>query len=639
MATEFDFGALENAAKEGRGLFIPKNSSHPALTVCLDLKYGSIYAVEDACPHAGHSLSGGDQLKINDIEDLAPGCNLGTILACPAHAFIYDMKSGYCLSNPDGGRYAERWEVIRNGSHFTIGNKFPKSMDVPRVTKEQSDKIQLMLVGQALDRKYGNNTASISESDEVLTSSTTAANEPGAELVASEEEATVLDDDDNNSMMDREGGTSLSEGLKNDEEAIKLFKDVIDQDIDNIDLSVVRNSPNLKSSTHQSCTSGGGSQISANDAINQLKADISNMNNEIVIDSLLLKPRSYIFESRIETANLLRQKGNEHFKRAAVDDTTNNNNNNNNHNNSGNNNTGDKTDVSSNITACESAINSAIECYDRALYHVDFDEAQMFDLGDKHVELLNAEKVPLHLNKALCLSKLAKLADVKKRKHQSPRDILQAVLEEVELVLKLDGKHYKALMLKGKTLVNIGRPKQGLDVLTTLLEVITTQQEDDDEEDQVDSKKKSVTTNGGGERLNPKYNRKEVKEVQKIIKATKMIVKKDSLETTQREKDMWQGKLALSPPPPPPPPSAHDENVVAFTATANTATTAATTNDETVKTATTSTVKVGDVEAKEEVGTNEKQLNVLGWLPLVLFMAMFLFKVLRGDFKTVKQEL
>jgi cobalamin biosynthesis Mg chelatase CobN len=189
--------------------------------------------------------------------------------------------------------------------------------------------------------------------------------------------------------------------------------------------------------------------------------------------------------------------------------------------------------------------------------------------------------------------------------------------------------------------VNIGRPKQGLDVLTTLLEVITTQQEDDDE-DQVDSKKKSVTTNGGGERLNPKYNRNEVKEVQKIIKATKMIVKKDSLETTQREKDMWQGKLALSPPPPPP---AHDENVVASTATTNTATitAASTTNDETVKTST-STVKgegEEDVEAKEEgsVGTNEKQLNVLGWLPLVLFMAMFLFKVLRGDFKTVKQEL
>lgn len=126
----------------------------PALAVFLDAKRGGVYAIEDRCPHAGHRLSRGDLLQ-QDIEEIAPNCGLGIIVACPAHAFTYALASGACLSNPASGGRAVRYEAKIEGGGVWVGGSLPTSDVVHPITKEQSDKIQLCLVGQALDRKYG----------------------------------------------------------------------------------------------------------------------------------------------------------------------------------------------------------------------------------------------------------------------------------------------------------------------------------------------------------------------------------------------------------------------------------------------------------------------------------------------------
>ena len=50
---------------------------------------GTVYALEDACRHAGASLGGGE-LR-------------GTIVRCPAHGWRYDVGTGQTLHEPDDG--------------------------------------------------------------------------------------------------------------------------------------------------------------------------------------------------------------------------------------------------------------------------------------------------------------------------------------------------------------------------------------------------------------------------------------------------------------------------------------------------------------------------------------------------------
>ena len=151
-----DAAELRAEAVAGRGIHSrEKTGHHPALAIFLSLKDNSVYAIEDACPHAGHAMSKGD-LLVGDIEDLAPGCGLGPIVACPAHAFTYDASSGWCLSNPGSGGRTSRWEAKIEGESVLVGPIVPSSGEPPVLTKEQCDNIQLRMVGQALDRKYGN---------------------------------------------------------------------------------------------------------------------------------------------------------------------------------------------------------------------------------------------------------------------------------------------------------------------------------------------------------------------------------------------------------------------------------------------------------------------------------------------------
>jgi hypothetical protein len=99
-------------------------------------------------------LSSGDQF-IGDIEkDIAPGCGLSLVIACLAHSFSYDESSGYCLSDPISGGIAQRWDARIDGNDVFIGELLPVCAQ-PLVSKNLNNIIQLAIVSQALDRKYG----------------------------------------------------------------------------------------------------------------------------------------------------------------------------------------------------------------------------------------------------------------------------------------------------------------------------------------------------------------------------------------------------------------------------------------------------------------------------------------------------
>mmetsp|Transcript_1757 Transcript_1757/g.2371 ORF Transcript_1757/g.2371 Transcript_1757/m.2371 type:complete len:294 (-) Transcript_1757:354-1235(-) len=86
---------------------------------------------------------------------------------------------------------------------------------------------------------------------------------------------------------------------------------------------------------------------------------------------LLARERSAIFETRINFGKRLRELGNSYYNSKKLED--------------------------------------ALEAYQRGLYHLDFDEAQVeFELMDRHRDILFAAKVPLLINSAQTLVKMKK---------------------------------------------------------------------------------------------------------------------------------------------------------------------------------------------------------------------------------------
>ena len=137
--------------------------ARPALALYVSSNSGVVSAVEDRCPHAGHSLSRGD---CGDIEDLInegtdPGVLSGSVmLSCPAHAYIYDTGSGSCITDKNGGvtrRWAVRAREIDGVRMVEVGGPMAvvEEKDRPVVEKEVVNRIQLALVEKGLDRKYG----------------------------------------------------------------------------------------------------------------------------------------------------------------------------------------------------------------------------------------------------------------------------------------------------------------------------------------------------------------------------------------------------------------------------------------------------------------------------------------------------
>lgn len=153
VASEVD---LRTSAASGRALRVDASDSllRPALAIFID-SMSTLYAIQDACPHAGHPLSNGDILQAGDIEDISPTCGIRLVVACPAHTFTYDTSTGVCLSDPISGRTARRWEVKLEDGGVYIGAAMPPSATRPSLSKDENDRIQMKIVVQALDRKYG----------------------------------------------------------------------------------------------------------------------------------------------------------------------------------------------------------------------------------------------------------------------------------------------------------------------------------------------------------------------------------------------------------------------------------------------------------------------------------------------------
>lgn len=82
----------------------------------------SFWAVQEACPHAAISLAMSD---IEDLSDAFEGSTHGPCISCPAHAYIFDLGSGACLTHPrtkDARRYRiGLWRVRGKASEWQVG--------------------------------------------------------------------------------------------------------------------------------------------------------------------------------------------------------------------------------------------------------------------------------------------------------------------------------------------------------------------------------------------------------------------------------------------------------------------------------------------------------------------------------------
>lgn len=82
----------------------------------------SFWAVQEACPHAAISLAMSD---IEDLSDAFAGSTRGPCISCPAHAYIFDLGSGACLTHPrtkDARRYRiGLWRVRGKASEWQVG--------------------------------------------------------------------------------------------------------------------------------------------------------------------------------------------------------------------------------------------------------------------------------------------------------------------------------------------------------------------------------------------------------------------------------------------------------------------------------------------------------------------------------------
>ena len=92
------------AASQGyRGLHVVRGEPPVALSVFRS-RDGRLFCVETPCPHAGHRLSNGHALDPGDVEDLVTEkAGLGVLVSCPAHSYVYDTRSGECVSAFGGG--------------------------------------------------------------------------------------------------------------------------------------------------------------------------------------------------------------------------------------------------------------------------------------------------------------------------------------------------------------------------------------------------------------------------------------------------------------------------------------------------------------------------------------------------------
>uniref|UniRef100_A0AAV1TI95 Peptidyl-prolyl cis-trans isomerase n=1 Tax=Peronospora matthiolae TaxID=2874970 RepID=A0AAV1TI95_9STRA len=134
--------------------------------------------------------------------------------------------------------------------------------------------------------------------------------------------------------------------------------------------------------------------------------------------------RSCIFEVRIEQADLCRQRGSTQFQAGNTDE--------------------------------------AVKWYERALYHVDFDEGTWhFEFTNKNRADVNVVRLPVYLNLAACY-----LLQGAPKDGEPDLKLLAKVVENADLALAIDPKNDKALYRGGRALLLTGDLDRAKEKLT-----------------------------------------------------------------------------------------------------------------------------------------------------------------------------
>ena len=59
---------------------------------------GKLWCIQAICPHAGAHFGGADIEDLTDVSDAAGGSSSSPFLSCPAHAYVFSVETGTCIT-------------------------------------------------------------------------------------------------------------------------------------------------------------------------------------------------------------------------------------------------------------------------------------------------------------------------------------------------------------------------------------------------------------------------------------------------------------------------------------------------------------------------------------------------------------
>jgi nitrite reductase/ring-hydroxylating ferredoxin subunit len=112
-----------------------------------------LFAICNSCPHAGYPLHEGD------IEDMCKGPfghAIGPVVSCPAHAYLFDMQRGTCISEgkcPPTPVY--RAQMRGRDLYLSREPISGGEIGTRALSRADANALQLQMVDLALAKKYG----------------------------------------------------------------------------------------------------------------------------------------------------------------------------------------------------------------------------------------------------------------------------------------------------------------------------------------------------------------------------------------------------------------------------------------------------------------------------------------------------
>lgn len=111
---------------------------------------GAAFAICNACPHFGYPLHEGE------IEELPDSLLGAPVVSCPAHAYLFDVSRGTCVTN-DGCAPASVYAARMVGAELYLSELPVDGAHVGArvLDRAQANALQLRMVDLALRKKYG----------------------------------------------------------------------------------------------------------------------------------------------------------------------------------------------------------------------------------------------------------------------------------------------------------------------------------------------------------------------------------------------------------------------------------------------------------------------------------------------------